>query len=298
MGDDGDYAGFRSGPIEDSAESDAVEALRARLAMVPDAIARWVRVARIQPKAGSQLALDDEIGWQGLSDGIYFHLNHAADALNSLTVLIPPTGPLTMPLVAHYAVARSALEAASLALWILAPDDARLRVERHVRNAWREVCAEAEMNKVVITVIEHDPLLGSDAMLDRVRKQNKAWKEKHVAQIRAAAHRIGFDDPTESNHYVGFAEIVREATVATDVRGAVGEIVWRQISGLSHPSIMRSLRAMDHEEIVDHGDGTRSALFTSNAGTAKDAVEAALLAFKTAVAIFGHRKVKPGDPAR
>ena len=82
-------------PIEDSAELAAVEALRARLALVPHAIARWDRVARIQPKTGSQIALDNAVcGWRQVSHGLTHQLNHAADTLNALTVLIPPTGQI------------------------------------------------------------------------------------------------------------------------------------------------------------------------------------------------------------
>ena len=73
-------------------------------------------------------------------------------------------------------------------------------------------------------------------------------------------------------------------------------MVWREISGLCHPSMMRSVRAMDFEKIVDHGDGTFGAMFTSNATKGKYSVEAAFLAFTTAVELFGARKMKPGDP--
>lgn len=292
-----DYAGIQQVTITDENELATVAELRARLALVPGVLERWDRIAKIPPKAGSQMALDNTAsGWRQVSHGITQQLHHAADTLRALTVLIPPEGPLTIPYVAHYAVARSALEAASLALWILAPDDPRLRVERHIRNAWREVSADAEMTAAALKAIAADPTMGLTATLDRGRKQTKAWKSKHVSQIRACARRVGVADPTESDRTVGFAEIVRDATAATGVRAAYGEMVWREISGLCHPSMMRSMRAMDIEEIVDHGDGTFGAMFTSNAAKGKYSVDAALLAFTKAVELFGVRKMKPGDP--
>lgn len=292
-----EYAGFRAQPIEDPAELASVEALRGRLALVPDAIARWDRVARIQPKPRSQIALDNDVsGWRQVSHGLTHQLNHAADTLNALTVLIPPTGPVVLPYVAHYAVARSALEAASLALWIVAPEDPRTRVERHIRNAWREVCADAELKRVAMDAVVADPSLGLTGMLDKGRKQTKAWKKKHVAQIRDCAKRIGVLDPTVSDRTVGFAEIVRDASASAGVRGVFGEMVWREISGLCHPSMMRSVHAMDIEEIVDHGDGTLGAVFTSDAAKGKYSIEAAYLAFTSAVELFGRRKIQPGDP--
>lgn len=298
MTTDGDYAGIRLVPIDDPTELAAVEALRARLGNVPAAVERWNRVAKVRPKLGSQIALDDiATGWRQVSHSISHQLNHAADTLHALTVLIPTEGPLRLPSVAHYPVARSALEAASLALWIVAPDDPRVRIERHLRNAWRELCADAEMRAVMIKGIEEDPTLGLTSMLDRGRKQIKAWKRKHVAQIRAAAKTVGVDDPTLSDRRVGFAEIVRESAAAAGMRGMFGEIVWREISGLSHPSLLRSITSMDREEIVDHGDGTLGAMFTSNAGKAKYSVEAAHVAFREAVEIFGARKIRHGDPS-
>ncbi|WP_439592634.1 hypothetical protein [Microbacterium sp.] len=295
---EGDYAGIRLVAIDDPTELAAVEALRARLGKVPAAVERWNRVAKVRPKPGSQIALDDiASGWRQVSHSVSHQLNHAADTLHALTVLIPPEGPLRLPSVAHYPVARSALEAASLALWIVAPDDPRERIERHLRNAWRELCADAEMRAVMIKGIEDDPTLGLTSMLDRSRKQIKVWKRKHVVQIRTTAKRVGVDDPTLSDRRVGFAEIVRESTAATGMRGMFGEIVWREISGLSHPSMLRSITSMDREEIVDHGDGTLGAMFTSNAGKAKYSVEAAHLAFREAIEIFGDRKIRRGDPA-
>lgn len=289
--------GLRKTPIEDPAGLSAIEALRARLAHVPEAMARWSRVARINPKVGSEIALDnDACGWRQLSHGVTHHLNHAADTLNALTILIPPAGGFALPYIAHYPVARSALEAASLALWILSPDDPKIRIERHIRNAWREVSADAELKAVALKSAAADPSMGLTELLDRGRKETKAWKSKHVAQIRGCADRIGVSDPTVSNHTVGFAEVIRDASAATGVRGVYGEMVWREISGLSHPSMMRSMRSQDFEEIVDHGDGTLSAVFTSDAAKVKLSVEAASLAFNNAVEQFGQRKIRPGDP--
>jgi hypothetical protein len=292
-----DYSGFREVPINDPEELVVVAALRARLALVPSAIERWNRVAKIRPKSGSQIALDDAAsGWRQVSHGLSHQLNHAADTLNALTVLIPPTGPLTLPYVAHYSVARSALEAASLALWILGPEDPRVRMGRHVRNAWREVSADAEMKAVAFKAAAADPSMGLASMLDQGRKQTKAWKSKHVNQIRDCAKRVGAPDPTQSDRTVGFAEIVRDASIAGGMKGVYGEMVWREISGLSHPSTMRSVHSQGMEEVVDNGDGTLGAVFTSDAAKGRYSVEAAYLAFTTAVELYGRRKIRPGDP--
>ncbi|MCS5718467.1 hypothetical protein N1027_09985 [Herbiconiux sp. CPCC 205763] len=152
------------------------------------------------------------------------------------------------------------------------------------------------MKAVALKSAAADPSMGLTQMLDKGRKQTKAWKHKHVSQIRGCAKGIGVLDPTLSDRTVGFAEIVRDASAAAGVRGVFGEMVWREISGLSHPSMMRSVLSQDVEEIVDHGDGTLGAVFTSDATKGKYSVEAALLAFTNAVQLFGQRKIRPGDP--
>ncbi len=291
-----DSAGYRVLPVEDPEELASVDALRARVALIPGAITRWERVAKLTPKPGSQIAVDDTVtAWRQLSHAVTHQLNHAADTLNALTVLLPPDGEFRMPYVAHFPVARSALEAASLALWIVGPSDPRVRVERHLRNAWREVSADGEMMGAITRAVAEDPSLELRHMLDRGRKQLKAWRRKHVDQIREVARRSGVPDPTVSSRTVGFAEIVRESTTAVGLPGVFGETVWREISGLSHPSMMRSVRAMDVEEIVDYGDGTFGAMLTSSAGKSRYSVEAAHLAFITAVERFGERKFMPDD---
>lgn len=152
------------------------------------------------------------------------------------------------------------------------------------------------MMGTITKAVAEDPSLGLSHMLDRGRKQLKAWRRKHVDQIREVARRSGVPDPTLSSRTVGFAEIVREASAVVGLRGVFGETVWREISGLSHPSMMRSVRAMDIEEMVDHGDGTLGATLTSSAGKSRYSVEAAHLAFITAVERFGERKFMPDDP--
>jgi hypothetical protein len=294
-----DSSGLTVHPITDIGELKMVQALRDRIKLVPSALDEWTRVARVAVKADTEIAMDDDTTkWRNLSHSVTYQLNHAADALRTLCVLIPPDGELRMPFVSHFPVVRSALEAASLAHWIVGPDDPRIRVERQLRNAWREVSEESALMSSIASAIEKDSSLGTRSQLDQGRKQAKIWKRKQVQQIRTAARAVGLDDPTKSTWTIGFAEIVREATVAIELPGTYGETVWRELSALSHPSMIRATRSMHTEQMHHNDDGTLAVIMSSKVAAVKYSLEAAQLQFSAAVRTFGRRKIVPGDSSR
>ncbi|MGY1552884.1 hypothetical protein ACW5CM_13985 [Microbacterium sp. A588] len=290
---DGGYHGTRAVPIEDADELVIVQRIRDRLALVPALLDRWNRTAGVDAGPRSELAVDDELThWTHLSSYAHHNLNHAGDCLRALTVLIPPEGPLAIPFVAHYPVARSGLEASSIALWILNPDDPKVRIQRHLRNLWREVSDESSL----VNASENLALPEMLHLLDRQRKQQKAWKKRYVDQIRAVAARAGVEDPTTAKYLVGFAEIVRDATASTGLPGGYGEMVWRMISGLSHPSMLRSVRFMPRTELADYGNGVIGVQVTNDTATLQYTVDALFLQFQTALELLGRRKIQIGRP--
>ncbi|NUJ89664.1 hypothetical protein HOW07_16740 [Plantibacter sp. MCCC 1A11337] len=281
--------GIHAVPMVDAEALATVSAIRNRLSVVPELLDRWNRVSRVGAGPRSELAQDDIItSWTHLSSHAHHSLNHAADCLRALTTLIPSGGPLSIPLVAHYPVARSGLEAASVALWVLHPDEPKARVERHLRNLWREVRDEASLSNASENYVRD----GQAPMLDQHRKGQKAWRKRYVDQIRGVAGRAGVPDPTLVKHAVGFAEIVGQATEATGVMGGYGEMVWRLISGLSHPSMLRSIHFMHGTEMAVDDDGLVNMQVTNNVETLRLTVDALLLQFQTAVETLGRRKIQ------
>lgn len=289
----GDFHGVHAIPMADAEELENVRAIRSRLSLVPELLERWNRVSRVSAGPRSELAQDDSVtNWTHVSSHAHHSLNHAADCLRALTTLIPPEGPLSIPFVAHYPVARSGLEAASVALWVLHPDDPKLRVERHLRNLWREVRDEASLSNASESYVQEEQV----PILDRHRKAQKAWKKRYVDQIRRVAARASVPDPTTVKHVVGFAEIVRQATEATGVMGGYGEMVWRLISGLSHPSMLRSIHFMRGTEMAVNDDGIISMQVTNDTETLRFTVDALVLQFQTAVETLGQRKIRIAQP--
>lgn len=254
-------------PISDPDELEKVDRLRQRSATIPALLDRFEKVSRLRVKPGSQLAFDDQAtDWFRISHAATNYLIHAADAINALHTLIPSEGEFELAYMAHFPVARSALEAASLALWILAPEDPKERVERHLRNVWREVSEEDALRDRIIKAYANDEV-GVTRNVDRDRKQQKAWIKKRKDYIRTVVGRTGVPDPIAARWVVGFNEIVRDATGAVGLPAVYGEVVWRILSGVSHPSMIRAAQTMSLDEKWDNGDGTLHVLMTSDVGT-------------------------------
>ena len=286
--------------VTDPAELELARQLNARLDVVEPFLERWARIAQVRAGASSELAYDDKYSaWRQLSHTVNGAINLAADNLRAFRDLVRPGSELIVPQVAHYSLLRSALEGGSLALWILHPDDPSLRIDRLLRTAAAELEDEDALAKQAIDGYAADPDIGaSGASIDKARKQNKKRHQKHAHQIQSVAREFGLHDPTERGWKVGYAEIVREATATTGVRPYFGETTWRMISGLTHPSLMRTTTRSNVEEIADNADGTFNALVTSDLGLTRMAFEAAWLNASHAVDLLGSRKLKPADPTR
>jgi hypothetical protein len=73
---------------------------------------------------------------------------------------------------------------------------------------------------------------------------------------------------------------------------SVGEVrgVWHFVSGLTHPSLSRAISMAEVELRGPRGDdGTRLANMSANLTTVNMAIDAALLGYKTALEVVGHR---------
>src|SRR5690606_25725619 len=110
------------------------------------------------------------------------------------------------------------------------------------------------------------------AYMDKERKRGKRWRKKRVDHIKRVARAIGVESPVDKST-VGFAEIVREAASWDGVPARNGEIVWKQLSGLAHPSLTRAVQAHRHEAVDESPDDNATTQFSTNIGTARLAVD-------------------------
>lgn len=277
----------------------AAKSLARRIGQIELIETAWQRVANISVKPPSQMGRDDQhSGWRQLSHTVNHALNAAVDDLRGFRELVHPEAAesLTLPYAAHFPILRAALESSSLALWLVSPDDPRLRIERHLRACAAELADEAAMQKQVIRAARSDGRI-SKSQIGKGERQQADYYEHHASRIRTIARELGLPDFTGRRGVVGYAEIVREATAATGLLGDYGETMWRMLSGLTHPSVLRAVAHSQLDEIVDNGDGTLHGVMTTDIGLTQTALEASWINANAAIAFFGRRKVTPGDPA-
>ncbi|WP_344050642.1 hypothetical protein [Microbacterium lacus] len=299
MTDDRGNYGFRSESVEDPQELRKIADFRRRIRQIPLLLESWQKLSDSERLADSQLALDDEFtAWRHLSSGVNYSLNFASDNLRMLHQIHREDAADPLPFVASYPLARSALEAGALAHWVLAPDDPRERVARHLRNAARELFEETSLRNYAFELADEAPdLIGiSRSKLSEQRRQLTAWRKKHSGQIAECASRIGITSPVGGRR-VGFADIVGDATEAAGLARWHGVLVWMQISGLTHPSLMRAVSTLAMTEERDNSDGTVNVLMTSTTDTVSSAVIAAVIQFRQALTVLRTRKQTSGDRA-
>lgn len=289
--------GFVEQSIVDPDELVLLDALRQRLRQFPALLDWWQRLSRAEWLADCEMRLDDEFtAWRHLSSGVRYSLDLAADNLRVLDRMLGESAADPMPFVAMYPLARSALEGAATALWIIGPDDPRERVARHLRNAARELKEEATLRKFAMeTASTNREELGfTGSYLGKMQGEYRPWYRKHAAQIADCATRLGIPDPTHSPH-IGYGTVVAEATAITKMPPHYGEVLWRQISGLTHPSLMRATSTLNMGDQGENGDGTVHVMMSSKLGTVFSGVMAALLLFKSGLAAYAVRIEQKGN---
>ncbi|MEV7694083.1 hypothetical protein AB0N73_12235 [Microbacterium sp. NPDC089189] len=240
--------------------------------------------------------LDDEFtGWSRISTASRYALDHASDNLRVLHRIL--SDGETVPFIATYPLVRSALEGAGLALWLLGPSDPNERVRRHVLNRARELFEENSFRKEALTSAgtHREELSFSPSDIIRAERERKEWHRTHRSEITSIASRIGMTDPTSGRSIVGFKKIVGDAHATIDLPSAYGEMIWSQVSGLTHPSLLRAVSTLNMSNSTDSTDGTVHVSMSSKVGTVFSAVVAALLLFKSALGAYAVRIEQPGD---
>lgn len=291
--------GFTLQRVTDPEELKLAERLSVRLDLIDSLVQRFNRVSGARMSQRSELAADDRItAWRHMSHNVTGALNLAVDNLTAFRRLLQTSDGLLIPQFAHYSLLRPALEGGSLALWILESDEPRTRVERLLRAAAAEINDEnALTRKLIGSVGDQASVKSSRSQVQAAHSQRKTKYKKHTDQIRGVARSLGIPDPTLQRWTVGYAEVVSEATRASGVKPEYGEVTWRIVSSLCHPSLTGATSRSSVEELSDNGDGTLNALLTSDLALTRVCFEAAYLNAWNALELLGMRKLRPADPA-
>ena len=110
--------------------------------------------------SGSELAGDDALMGHLQTSHLVAHcLSVSLDALRtSRFVLQDPKvdGGLRIPMIGHYAILRTAVEAAALAVWLMRPDDRTARLTRSLQARWDDIIHDDQMVHVLTGPLEGD----------------------------------------------------------------------------------------------------------------------------------------------
>lgn len=274
-------------PVDD--ETAASERLRWHVEVLQwlDA-ADQARASTAIARPGSDLALDDETTAPYQTSHLVAHcMAVAGDALGTARTLLDHDGSIRVPFIGLYPIVRTAIEASALATWLLVPDDRTTRLERSLGTRWSDLIYDNQA--VIVTQIPeaNDPAEVRSAKSKLLRENARVVRAKK-RKLRDHAERCGVTLDLQ-NGRPGFGPILEE--VAAHISMPRGQVrgVWHFVSGLTHPSLSRSL-TMSRLDIVDRNeDGTLNANMSASLSTVAMAVDAALLGHKTALDLLETR---------
>lgn len=193
-----------------------------------------------------------------------------------------------IPMAAHYPMLRAAIEAAALAVWLLAPDDPYERRTRTLRSRWEDIVQD----KLLILAISESDANDPPAERKRDAKMRQQYEQSvrlKKRRLREVAGRAKVDIQEVYRGLPGFESIVGDGAAETGIRRQHATGHWRLVSGLAHPSASRSLMASDLTELDESKEGTVRALFTAKTDITNTTIEAAFLMYKEAVDLTAQR---------
>jgi hypothetical protein len=225
------------------AEEEAARVLIEELAPRIDAFNEAVdHPAAATVRADSPLGGDDKAAdpFQ-VSHTAWHSLVHAADNLRALRLLTVSEANedrhvqvRTHPFAA-YPLLRAALENASIALWLLAPDRRDTRLTRRFRLAIQD----AGNGDKVVSLMGRTP----------------TNEDKHRARVADLIANRPAITPAACNKPAGFGVVVSEAAEGSGIDPSAALAAWRLLSAFTHGDQWASLAFADREEVGLSVDG-------------------------------------------
>ncbi|MEH1058402.1 hypothetical protein V6U89_24725 [Micromonospora sp. CPCC 206171] len=199
---------------------------------------------RARPQERSDLSRDDkEVHPHQLSQAAWHALSHAVDHLHCLRTLLKDAH--VMHMYAPYSLARAALENASAAVWLLAPDDRAARILRRLR----------------FTALD---IRGGEAMQKLLGVTGPRTEAERLDQLKAIAKRRGIDESAAIKH-VGYAEIVKAAGDTMPGGNKPYLLTWKMCSAIAHGDLWATLNVVSRTELPGAPAGVAHMRITANA---------------------------------
>lgn len=198
------------------------------------------------PRERSLMRRDDkETHPYQMSHAVQHALSHAVDHLHCLRTLLKDAH--LMHMYAPYSLARAALENASAAVWLLAPEERRERILRRLRFAAQDIRGGEEAGR----------LIGAPGPKS---------EEERLAEVRALARRRGIDEKA-AVRTVRYGEIVKAAGDTRPGGNVPFMVTWRMCSGIAHGDLWTTLNVVSREELPGAPRGLAHLRITANVQT-------------------------------
>jgi hypothetical protein len=225
-----------------------------------------------EPPSGSPLRGDDErTRPYQLSHAAWHSLSHAVDHLNCLHALLRDAHMIHM--FAPYSLVRSALENASVAVWMLQPASRPGRVARRLRFAMVDIRNSEEAKRLTGTV-------GPRSEPDR------------IDEVRDIARRAGVKE-TEAVRRVGYKEIVNAAGSTLSPGTSEILLIWKVCSGMTHGDFWTTWNAGDRVELPGAPPGVGAFNFEAKVGILMNVTAAATHMTRLGWQLYDQRSSAP-----
>ena len=246
--------------------------------------------------SGSELAGDDALMGHLQTSHLVAHcLSVSLDALRtSRFVLQDPKvdGGLRIPMIGHYAILRTAVEAAALAVWLMRPDDRTARLTRSLQARWDDIIHDDQMVHVLTGPLEGDSKQETSTKQHQ-RRENALRVRRLKNDLRQFAKAAQIPEEDFNRGLAGFGPIIADASMQLGVKSTHARGAWHFVSGLTHPSVSRSLLASKVETPTgDEGDVVH-ARFIADPQSVKLALDSAFLMHISALSLAARRGSNP-----
>jgi hypothetical protein len=211
----------------------------------------------------------------GISTQVQTALMLALDHLQGAADILGRSGDeVRLRLVALFPLLRSALECASTAMYLLAPDDPTERRLRSIRLYWNDCRQDAELYEELkrAAVADGGPLVVADTSEANARNEGTISAVAADLGLSARRYREGF----------GYRTVVEHAGEAAGVGGARARFVWHQISGLTHPQMTRVNTVVDRQPVETDDPWLETAVVTVNATAVAHALDTVMRVYVAA----------------
>ncbi len=207
------------------------------------------RIQKPEPPERSVLAADNRAtNPMQLDHFVSYCLMQAVDLGRAMrTMLRDDDGSLLIPIMALYPLVRAQIESASLAMWVMAPEDRRTRVLRRLQAAHDELAHERALTK--------SALKGRSASetAELLRKEARRQK-RHKGYLRAIAEANSIKPVEYESTLPSWEAIVRSAGEAMNLKDDGLVVVWRLASGFTHPSFRRGASVLEFSKSGSEGN--------------------------------------------